>query len=121
MTPIQRLEAALRVILDEAKENPEFLARLDSALAGTSQPGRRRNRRESSPLDPFKLFESDGESGLRAALGVLDIERLKDVVSEYDMDRSKLALKWRSAERLVDRIVETVIARNRKGDVFLAE
>jgi hypothetical protein len=123
MSTIDRLEAALRVVLDEAKENADFRARLEAALSGPSAGGgeKRRHRRAQSPVDPFRVFETDGEAGLRTALGRLDLEQLKDVVAGYDMDRDRLALKWRSPDRLIARIVDLVAARRRKGDAFLGE
>jgi hypothetical protein len=68
-------------------------------------------------VDPFKLLSS-GEQHLRSELAKLELEQLKDIVAEYGMDTSRLALKWKSHERLVDFVVNTVVARNRKGDVF---
>jgi hypothetical protein len=124
MTSIDRLEAAFGVVLDEARKNAAFRERLEGALSGTfAEPGgaTRRHRREPASIDPFKIFDSDGETGLRDVLGKLDLEQLKNVISGYDMDRDRLALKWRSPERLIDRIVETVAARRRKGDAFLGE
>jgi hypothetical protein len=34
------------------------------------------------------------------------------------MDRSKLAMKWKTKDRLVELIVSTVASRARKGDAF---
>jgi hypothetical protein len=36
------------------------------------------------------------------------------------MDHDRLALRWKNPQRLIERIVETVITRSQKGDVFLA-
>lgn len=127
-----RLSAIFEGILDEVRKNPAFAARLERVLnsemsqgaAGKKVPGgasnpttRRSNRRTKAAVDPFALL-SAGESHLREELGKLDIEQLKDVVAEYGMDTSRLALKWKSRERLIEFIVTTVVARSRKGDVF---
>lgn len=139
MSRIDDLEAAFAVILEEARSNDAFRTRLEVALEGgdprpsrrrgrlgspdtaASAPPKRRNRRDKAILDPFAVCASGGEPGLRAALAALDVEKLKDVIAEFDMDRDRLASKWRSPDRLIERIVETVMARNRKGDAFLHE
>jgi hypothetical protein len=55
---------------------------------------------------------------LRTALGKLDIEQLRDVVAEYGMDTGKLVIKWRTADRIIDRIVEVARQRAHKGSAF---
>ena len=129
-----RLTVIFDAILDEARNNPEFAAKLERALVGettrrtaikrsptaepsSNAPPRRLNRRAKAAVDPFELL-SAGEHHLRTELAKLDLEQMKDIVAEYGMDTSRLALKWKSRERLVDFIVTTVVARNRKGDVF---
>lgn len=121
-------------VLDEARNNLAFAAKLERALVGetpdggaiekspgvkpsSDAPARRLNRRSKAVVDPFGLL-SVGEEHLRAELAKLNLEQLKDIVAEYGMDTARLALKWKSRERLVDFIVTTVAARNRKGDVF---
>src|SRR5688500_9089088 len=101
-----RLTALFDVILDEARNNPEFAARLERALAtekrlrttlnkspsaeySLNPPSRRSNRRAKAVVDPFGLL-SAGEHHLRAELAKLDIEQLKDVIAEYGMDTSRL-------------------------------
>jgi len=51
----------------------------------------------------------------------LNIEQLKDMVAEHGMDQAKLAMKWRTSDRLVDLIASTVAARARKGDAFRSQ
>jgi hypothetical protein len=122
------MTSALRRLFDEiiaeAERRPDFAHRLAAALSdpsptsGIEPPKRtRRNRRAPGVLDPFELF-ARGEQPLRHALEGLNIDQLKDIVSEHAMDSSKLALKWRSPERLVNLIVSTVRARVEKGDAF---
>ena len=129
------MTSALRRLFDEiiaeADRRPDFGKRLTAALRepartpprnDSSRPDRgakrlRRNRRAPGVLDPFEQF-SQGEQSLRQALQALNVDQLKDIVSEHAMDSSKLALKWHSAERLVDLIVSTVRARLEKGDAF---
>lgn len=114
-------------IIAEAENRPEFGRRLEAAIssravralsvASISPKHPRRNRRAPGVLDPFDIF-AKGEPELRRQLANLTVEQLKDVVSENAIDSSKLALKWRSPDRLIDLIVSTVRARVEKGDAF---
>ena len=129
------------VVSHEAERNVEFGERLQSVLtsvasrdsvtvsaAGTSttvtRPGRASTRRASkrrSPaiLDPVALA-ANGEEALRARLAPLRLDQLKDIVADYGMDYDKLAMRWRKADRVIDRIVEVSINRAHKGDAFRA-
>jgi hypothetical protein len=129
-----RLKATFDVILREAKKNKEFASQLDQALKGpcevptqdqrgpsklknSQQTRRKRNRRASAVVDPFAVFEK-GEAFLRETLIRLDMDRLKDIVAEYGMDRSRLAMKWKNSDRLIELILDTVRTRARKGAAF---
>jgi hypothetical protein len=130
---LSRLTAIFDAVLREAENNHAFSAELERALGvgahdltqtAPCDPERpfdgtrkRSNRRAKAVLDPFSLL-SVGESHLRSELAKLNLDQLRDIVAEYGMDTSRLALKWKSTERLVDFLVSTVVARNRKGDVF---
>ena len=134
--PLARLLRQLAAcVADEASRNPEFADRLATVLAlpsagsptgsdrgGTpSHPaGTRGNRRAPALVDPLTLMEQ-GEDTLRRALDPLHLEQLKDIVAEHGMDTSKLALKWKSRDRLAELIVSTVRDRLTRGDVFRRE
>ena len=127
------------VVSHEAERNVEFGERLQSVLtsvasrdsvtvsaAGTTakRPGRASTRRASkrrSPaiLDPVALA-ANGEEALRSELAPLRLDQLKDIVADYGMDYDKLAMRWRRADRVIDRIVEVSINRAHKGDAFRA-
>ena len=119
----ERLRAFMEIIIQEAQANPRLAQRLEKAFGGTiggadttnNEP--RRNRRTPPLLDPFILYEQ-GEDRLRHALASLELDQLKDIVAGHGMDRSRLALRWRSTDRLVDLIVDTVKSRTHKGDAF---
>ncbi len=112
-------------IIREAEQRPEFGRRLADAIGRlSSKPspavppkGARRNRRAPGVLDPFEVF-GRGELALREALQGLNVDQLKDIVSQHGMNASKLALKWRSPKRLIELIVTTVRSRIEKGDAF---
>ena len=126
----KRLFQMVEAIAEEAERNPSFASKLESVLGG--QPpannsrdrlGRdsgqrvRRGRRPPAVLDPISAYR-EGEGALRDRLRQLTQDQLRDVVAEYAMDPDKLAMKWKSAERLVNRIVEVSRGRATKGDAF---
>jgi hypothetical protein len=122
-----KLEPALRnliaAVIEESRRNPEFAKKLEVAVGISAKESvlgpvaTRRNRRDPAVLDPFVVY-SAGEPALRAKLDTLGVEQLKDVVAQFGMDSSKLAMKWKSADRLIELIVATVISRSRKGEAF---
>jgi hypothetical protein len=131
MTNVHRLVNLFRVITEEARTNPAFADRLALAWEGErvrdkqpeprgkqkgATPGRGR-RRAPAVLDPLVIYR-DGEEALRTRLGELNMEELKDIVAEHGMDSRKLAMKWKTPDRLIDLIVETVRERVTKGNVF---
>ena len=109
------------MIADEADKNPEFEDKLRGVLqpkGGTKNAATAgRRRRSPAVLDPVHVARA-GESQLRDQLRALDIEELKDIVAQYSMDPNKLVMKWRTAERIVERIVEVSMQRATKGDAF---
>ena len=123
-----------KAISEEAERNPDFEARIRKALGlpaaddsdsrsgqATHMPGtgppRRRNRRSPAVLDPVQLAQ-ESEQLLREQLALLSLEQLKDIVADHGMDPSKLAMKWKTPERIANHIVEMAISRSRKGDAF---
>lgn len=104
---------------DEAVDFPSQ-ARLLKITIEVQGVKRRLGRRARSLLDPFTIH-AQGEDVLKARLLELDAERLKDIIAEHGMDTAKLAMKWKSKDRLVDLIVTTVRTRRTKGDAFRAE
>jgi truncated hemoglobin YjbI len=117
---IEKLTAIFTAIVDEAKVNSRLAERITAALADPAPAsGRKGGRRTPARLDPFEIFET-GEQALRSALADLDVEQLKDVIAQYGMDAARLAMKWKTPDRLVTLIVDTVKARARKGNVFKA-
>jgi hypothetical protein len=121
-----RLRALMNAIESEAERNPEFATALAQALgigaskeAPSSRPSTRKTRRRNKGVfDPMDVLRDEGENGLRGQLASLDIEQLKDIVAENGMDQRKLAMKWKTADRLIDLIVTTAQSRVVRGDVF---
>ena len=120
------------VVSDGADRNPDFAENLrcvfetspkrpkkgrSNASATGSSGTRRANRRPPAVLDPVALA-AQGEERLRAELAALTLDQLKDIVADYGMDRDRLAMRWRTTSRVIDRIVEVAIGRAHKGDAF---
>ena len=123
------MKSALALIFDEilreVETNPELRARIERHLMNSpvqvqSMHSRPRNRRAEPALDPYTGIKQ-GEGALRSSLEALDLDQLKDVISAFSLDSSRLALKWKQRERLVELIVVTVRNRLEKGDVFRSE
>ncbi len=139
----QKLRKLAREIIDEADRNPEFAARLDAALGdiggavatngavktngatnGAAKPDASRTKRKGAQrrpalFDPIALART-GEPNLRSHLAELDMHELKDIVTDFAMDSSGEVMKWRSIERITDRIVENALGRAYKGSAFLS-
>lgn len=127
MTLRTALQGLVRTIVEEAERNPDFARRVEKSLGmgGEGIPAQSdrnmkggRNRRSPAVLDPIDAARH-GEAALRQSLAVLSLEQLKDVVADYGMDPGKLVMKWKTPQRIIDRIVEFSMARAVKGDVFL--
>lgn len=133
MKPSVVLNRVFREIVAEAERNPAFGDKLREALiaalpvkvavpkAAPTAAGaqtKKSRRRAPGPFDPFAVCRTEGVQALRARLTALTLDELKDIVSEHAMDGSRLALKWKAAERLIDMIVTTVVDRSSKGDAF---
>jgi hypothetical protein len=97
--------------------DPALARRVTDALQKARELPRHSNRRSRAAIDPFTVFRRSPDE-LRPTLEGLGVEQLKDIVSQYAMDPRRLALKWKTADRLIDLIISVVEQRARKGDVF---
>jgi hypothetical protein len=118
------LNDLVRVVADEAARNPEFAGQVEEALGIKEKPAkqtgsRSANRRPPAVLDPVELAR-EGEAALRARLSGLNLEQLKDIVADCGMDPGKLVLKWKTPDRVIDKIVEVSLGRVKKGEGFLS-
>jgi hypothetical protein len=82
-------------------------------------PRVRGGRRPPGPFDPYEIY-TKGEDALRERLEACDVEQLKDIIAANGMDHDRLALRWKTPQRLIERIVETVVTQSEKGNAFLA-
>lgn len=118
MKPHDRIRRLFDAILQEVRENPRLAERVSNALDDGESRGRPTNRRAPGAFDPFAVLQQSGETALRERLAQLTVDQLKDIVSEHGMDSSRLALKWKTADRLIDLIADRVRNRTEKGDAF---
>lgn len=123
----KRLQAFLNVIVAEANANEDFAQKLSNALETGDFPAdklksesntkRSANRRDPAVLDPVQMV-MDGDSSLPQRLDELTEKELKDIIADYGMDPSKLAMRWKNKEKLVELILDTATRRASKGDAF---
>lgn len=123
MTLQKKLKALLDVVIAEVERNPAFRERLsqlleDRPIPSTEQP-KRNNRRQTGKFDPMAVYRDQPQT-LAARLLALSVDELKDIIAEGGMDRTKLAMKWKDKDRLVELIMNTVKSRDQKGDAFRA-
>jgi hypothetical protein len=120
------LNRVFGAIADEATRSPRFAKALADALipaavvpsaseGAAPAPSKRSRRRAPGVLDPFAVYRDGHEAGLRAKLGELDVEQLKDIIAEHGMDHDRLAMRWKTPKKLIDRVVEKVVAGAAKG------
>ncbi|MFD4590146.1 hypothetical protein [Streptomyces rubiginosohelvolus] len=120
------LARVLSVVAAEAARTNRFARALSRALtplepqiaSRSAERPRRSSRRAAGVIDPFAVFAEAGEVGLRAGLGELALEQLRDIIAEHGMDHDRLAMKWKDPQRVIDRIVERVESRTAKGAAF---
>lgn len=117
----QRLQRLFAVLMEAVRNDPAIAKRVEEALGlveePTPQAGERKNRRSPAPFDPYAEY-AIGEQALLSKLRELDIEALRNIVAQYGMDRSKLVMKWKTPDRIIDHIVTTVRSRAQQGDAF---
>ncbi|NQT47405.1 MAG: hypothetical protein HQ578_00365 [Chloroflexi bacterium] len=108
-------------LLKEVRANPDLSTRLGKIIEkhtpGTGKPTGRPHRRTPGAFDPMVVYRENPDS-LKSRLEELNIEQLKDIIAEQGMDRSKLAMKWKAKERLINLIFTTEESRVHKGDAF---
>ncbi|HET9109943.1 MAG TPA: hypothetical protein VFN78_03865 [Ktedonobacterales bacterium] len=72
----------------------------------------------TAPPDPFALFRSQGEDGLRAALDGMELATLRAIVRERRLDPARISARWTTRERVIALIVDQVKARANHGHAF---
>jgi len=116
----KKLKKLFDIIIQEYDNNESFRKKIEDLLEPKPEAKtekKRKNKRTPAVLDPISLAEKDINE-LRIKLEELDIEKLKDIVSEFRLDPSRLVMKWKDKERIVEHIIKASLNRAEKGDVF---
>ncbi|MFT4126484.1 MAG: hypothetical protein QM662_09660 [Gordonia sp. (in: high G+C Gram-positive bacteria)] len=129
----QVLAALARVVVDEAERSPRFARALTDAVAaaaGVATPpavpaARRppasrmkRGARQPGVFDPFVVYRDCGAEGLAERLATLDLDQLRDIIAEYDLDTRRQMGRKRKLDVIAAWIVGRVEASENKGSVF---
>ena len=111
----------LKEVAKELSTNEALTARISALLeqhtSSAPTDAKRPRRRKPGPFDPMVIYRENPDQ-LPTRLRGLTLEELKDIIAEQAMDRSKLAMKWKDQDRLVDMILTAVKTRSEKGDAF---
>lgn len=114
----KKLKELINIVIKEMDKNPEFSDKIENLLLGEGNKVVKVKRsRQPAIINPLEVI-INGENLLANKLEQLDIDQLKDIISEYGMDPSKLALKWKNKERLIKHIIEVASTRVNKGNAF---
>lgn len=116
----KKIKKLFDIIIQEYDNNESFRKKVENLLEPKPEvktEKKRKNKRTPAVLDPIILAEKDIDE-LKIKLDELDIEKLKDIVSEFRLDSSRLVMKWKDKERIIEHIVKASISRAEKGDVF---
>lgn len=73
---------------------------------------------EAPPPDPFSVYRSQGEAGLRVMLDGLELASLRAIVRERRLDPARISARWTARERVIALIVDQVKARANHGHAF---
>ncbi len=130
------LKQLLSLVMEEAQANEAFGKKLEALLlppvtpqdksgkGDTEEKSRTkrsttRSLRDPAVLNPTAVLMQEGEEALYTRLSGLSEKELKDIIAQYGMDTKKLAMKWKSLDKLKGLIVDVSRTRAAKGDVFL--
>lgn len=131
------LAKLVQVVAEEAARTPRFAKAIASALtvaAGEEElavpmsapappPVKkratpRRPKRSPGAFDPFEVFKELGEEALTVRLSSLDLDGLKDIIAEQELDTHKEIGRKRNTDLIVVWVVERVKTLASKGDAF---
>lgn len=122
MSQQSKLKAIFELLLSEIDSNEPLRQRLIRILEGSEDQAttKKSGRRRPGRLDVMEVYRTNPDD-LSRQLDELSIEELKDIIAENGMDRAKLAMKWKSKDRLIDLILNVVQSRTQKGDAFRSD
>ena len=112
---LKTLPLAFSIRLSLSAANPTEHA--NTALPSVTSK-RKTRRRNAALFNPETILEEHGEDTLLDSLNKLEVDQLKDIVSEFGMDPAKKVMKWKKKDRFVAHIVEVTNHRLQKGGAF---
>lgn len=116
----KKLKKLFDIIVQESEINEAFRKKIEELIEPKIEnkaESKKKTRREKAVLDPIGLAEKDVNE-LKTKLEELDIEKLKDIVSEFRLDSSRIVMKWKDKTRMIEHIITASLSRVEKGDVF---
>ena len=118
MSTEKQLKQVFDIVIDEIKTNEKFAKRIAEALGkGVKDVKNKKRGRQPAVFNP-NVIAIKGESVLKRELEILEVAQLKDIISQYAMDPSKMTSKWKSKDKLMKYITDVVLTRLKKGDAF---
>ena len=112
----KKLKALYDLVIKVFAEKLELIMLNPEKERKTGSTKRSGNRRDRAILDPILLAEEGKLS--KEVLEPLTDKKLKDIIADYGMDPSKLAMKWKDRDRVIKLIIDTSQRRASKGDAF---
>ncbi|MCL4318077.1 MAG: hypothetical protein M1422_07390 [Candidatus Thermoplasmatota archaeon] len=103
-------------------EYPCFLYELDQWLKSypsSADTIRRAAADKTLKPDIFGVYSAGGMKELENLLGHQDVNGLRRLIMQFNLDPSKLSYKWKDRERLVNLIKDRVSSKANKGNVFM--
>ncbi len=114
----RKVAKLLRFIAKKIERNPEILNDLNLDIEELPKPVKKRSRSNVIEINVFEIYTKKGEDGLIQELEKLSISQLKHIIRQNGFDPSKLSVKWKKKDRLLNLIVNKVKSRSEKGQVF---
>ncbi|HWL22253.1 MAG TPA: hypothetical protein VNR38_00635 [Ureibacillus sp.] len=90
----------------------------EKGLSSSTVPKRKSRKRNAALFNPESILEEQGEEWLLQSLNQLEVDQLKDIISEFGMDPGKRVAKCRKKEKFVSHIVGVTNNRLQKGTAF---
>ncbi len=114
----KKLKDIFNIILDEMKTNKDFANRIEKVLGKEEVVVKAKKRGRQPALFNPNIVALEEEGKLKVELENLEVAQLKDIISQYGMDPSKMTSRWRSKEKFMKHIIEVTLSRINKGNSF---
>jgi membrane-bound ClpP family serine protease len=106
---------AILAYFEHKSENPE---RSRTAVRNVIKKEIKNKRKKSHLPNIIALYAERGEKRLFNALNKQNISDLKNIISVYGLDKSRISKDWNDKDKFVKLIVDSVILLMKKGEAF---